>query len=74
MHDHGYLTVAVKVVLGESANTAVGGVDYGPGDTVEVAEDTAERWVEAGIAELAPAGGDDVAPVKRGPGRPRKES
>lgn len=59
--------MGTKVVLGEGVHTALGSVDYGPGDTVEVPDDTAERWVDEGKAELA-----DDAPVKRGPGRPRK--
>lgn len=57
--------MGTKVVLG--ANTTFDGVDYAPGDTVEVAEDTAQRWIDAGVATLV-----DEAPAKRGPGRPRK--
>lgn len=59
--------MGTKVILGAGVHTAIGSVDYGPGDTVEVADDTAGRWVEEGKAELA-----DTEPVKRGPGRPRK--
>jgi hypothetical protein len=58
-----------KVILGDGVHTALGSVDYGPGDTVEVPDDTAERWVDEGNAELA-----DGTPAKRGPGRPRKST
>lgn len=47
------------------------GADFShtPGDVIELPDDVAQARIDAGLAEPVPM---TDAPVKRGPGRPRK--